>query len=79
MKTHKQWLKDVRDMNRSVTAHSGAIAPIWTIRFAGEAHQAGNISLEERDKILADARCTLGMCNDALHLTEERKVSDETE
>lgn len=61
MKTHKQWLRDVRGMNYSVVARSGAMAPIWTIRFAGEAYRAGDISLEKRDRLFADARHTLGL------------------
>jgi len=61
MKTHKQWLKDVRGMNHSVAARSGAMAPLWIVRFAGEACREGDISLDERDKILADVRRTLGM------------------
>ena len=61
MKTHKQWLKDVRGMDRSLAARSGAEAPIWIIRFAGEAYRAGDISLEKRNELFLEARATMGM------------------
>lgn len=64
MKIHKQWLKDVRGMNRSVAARSGAMAPLWIIRFVGEAYRAGDMSREVMEKILADVRGTLGIENE---------------
>ena len=61
MQTHEQWLKDVRSMNWSVAARTGAEEPLWAIRFAREAYREGKISLAERDKIFADVRVTLGV------------------
>ena len=61
MKAHGQWLRDVRNMNWSVAAHSGAMAPVWTIHYAGEAYRTGAISLEEKEKAIAEARRTMGM------------------
>ena len=56
MAEHKKWKSAVRNMNYSVAAHSGALAPVWIIKYAGAAYRDGKITLGERDKMFADAR-----------------------
>jgi hypothetical protein len=59
MDTHKRWKRDVRGMNYSVAAASGAMAPVWIIKYAGAAYRDRKISLVEREEMLADARYML--------------------
>ncbi len=56
MNTHKQWKRDVRGMNNSIAAASGAMAPVWLIKYAGAAYREGKITLDEREEIFADVR-----------------------
>ena len=53
---YKQWKRDVRGMNHSVAAASGAMAPVWIIKYAGAAYRDKKITLVEKDEMLADAR-----------------------
>lgn len=59
MDIHKKWKEDVRNMNCSLAAASGARAPSWIIKYAGAAYREGKITLAERDKWLANAKYML--------------------
>ena len=59
MKLHEQWKRDVRSMGHSTAAISGALAPVWIIKYAGAAYRDGKISLVERDEMFANAKCMM--------------------